>query len=84
MDLRERYDELMEKDKKQKREQDKKRKEHEEELFQLDIQRANDKAQADGDFMAKFLKERAEVEERIRLHDQKVTKSNAHREKEIQ
>ena len=69
MDLRERYDELMEKDKKQKREQDKKRKEHEEELFQLDIQRANDKAQADGDFMAKFLKERAEVEERIRLHD---------------
>lgn len=66
MELREKYEELMEKDRKMKAEQEKKRKEHEEELFLLDIQRANDKEQKDGEFMAKFLKERAEVEEKIR------------------
>ena len=37
MELREKYDELMEKDRKMKAEQAKKRKEHEEELFQLDL-----------------------------------------------
>jgi hypothetical protein len=75
-ELRERYEAMMEADGKQKAEQARKRREHEEDMFILDLNKAYEAEEAQGEAMQKKMKELRAMEQQKKDHEEKIKKSN--------
>ena len=75
----ERYNAIIEADRKMKKEKEKKKREHEEELFQIDLQRAYDAEYAQGEIAAKKKMDKKEVENKIKEYEEKIKKNNDYR-----
>ena len=84
MRLRADYDDLMEKDAKLKAEKERKKREHEEDMFLLDLKKAEDAAQAKGEAMQKKMREIQDMEKKKKEHEDKIKKSNEVKQKQVE
>lgn len=83
-ELREKFDTMMEADRKLKAEKDRKRREHEEDMFILDLNKAYEAEQAQGEAMQKKKKELEAMDKAKTAHEEKIKKSNETKQKTVE